>query len=114
MRISDWSSDVCASDLSTDYETLTLQSDYSRKFEALGMKHEFLTGVEYLHEKSHRSGLQNPGGTTAGNPPVFLPYVERSEERRVGKECVSTCRSLWLPSHKKKNNTSTIQNCTSN
>jgi len=63
---------------STDYETLTLQSDYSRKFEALGMKHEFLTGVEYLHENSHRSGLQNLGGTTiaSGIPPSFLPYVE--------------------------------------
>src|SRR3546814_13729733 len=29
--------------------------------------------------------------------------VERSEERRVGKECVSTCRSRWLPYHNKKN-----------
>src|SRR3546814_12189876 len=28
--------------------------------------------------------------------------VERSEERRVGKECVSTCRSRWSPSHEKK------------
>src|SRR3546814_14574201 len=28
----------------------------------------------------------------------------RSEERRVGKECVSTCRSRWSPYHKKKNN----------
>src|SRR3546814_17938950 len=28
--------------------------------------------------------------------------VNRSEERRVGKECVSTCRSRWSPSHKKK------------
>src|SRR3546814_17854835 len=27
----------------------------------------------------------------------------RSEERRVGKECVSTCRSRWSPDHKKKN-----------
>src|SRR3546814_20527139 len=29
----------------------------------------------------------------------------RSEERRVGKECVSTCRSRWSPYHLKKNNT---------
>lgn len=61
---------------STDYETFTLQSDYSRTFRALGMKHAFLAGVEYLHEDSHRAGLQNLGGTTAGNPPVFLPGVE--------------------------------------
>src|SRR3546814_14298887 len=34
------------------------------------------------------------------------PPVERSAERRVGKECVSTCRSRWSPYHsKKKNNT---------
>src|SRR3546814_15524422 len=29
-------------------------------------------------------------------------YIGRSEERRVGKECVSTCRSRWSPSHSKK------------
>src|SRR3546814_1766817 len=31
-----------------------------------------------------------------------LAGAERSEERRVGKECVSTCRSRWSPYHKKK------------
>src|SRR3546814_11395096 len=30
------------------------------------------------------------------------PYTTRSEERRVGKECVSTCRSRWSPYHEKK------------
>src|SRR3546814_16414268 len=37
---------------------------------------------------------------------VHLPgsWFARSEERRVGKECVSTCRSRWSPFHKKKNN----------
>src|SRR3546814_11233984 len=34
--------------------------------------------------------------------PVYAQF--RSEERRVGKECVSTCRSWWCPSHQKKNN----------
>src|SRR3546814_7960917 len=29
----------------------------------------------------------------------FLPDLNRSEERRVGKECVSTCRSRWSPYH---------------
>lgn len=58
-----------------DYETLALQTDFSNKFKAWGMKHEFLAGAEYLHEDSFRHGLQNLGGTTAGNPPVFQPYV---------------------------------------
>src|SRR3546814_12550766 len=33
---------------------------------------------------------------------AFEDYQDRSEERRVGKECVSTCRSRWSPVHKKK------------
>jgi catecholate siderophore receptor len=61
---------------SMDYETLTLQSDFNTQFRALGMKHELVTGIEYLHEDSHRTSLQNLGGTDAGNPPIFLPYVE--------------------------------------
>ncbi len=39
------------------------------------MQHEILLGAEYLHEDSYRHGLQNLGGTTALNPPVFQPYV---------------------------------------
>src|SRR3546814_11285295 len=35
--------------------------------------------------------------------------IQRSEERRVGKECVSTCRSRWSPYPKKKNITDTIE-----
>src|SRR3546814_5584188 len=35
---------------------------------------------------------------------IFLPLTQRSEERRVGKECVSTCRSRWWPYNTKKNN----------
>src|SRR3546814_14215207 len=34
--------------------------------------------------------------------PDYLGGYERSEERRVGKECVSTCRSRWSPDHYKK------------
>ncbi|AJP48634.1 TonB-dependent receptor [Rugosibacter aromaticivorans] len=57
-----------------DYETVTLQSDYSTKFTAMGMKHELLTGVEYLKENSYRHSLRNLGGTTAANPPYYQPY----------------------------------------
>src|SRR3546814_2906554 len=41
-------------------------------------------------------------GATASVPPSDRP---RSEERRVGKECVSTCRSRWSPYHYKKKKT---------
>lgn len=56
-----------------DYETVTLQSDYSTKFTALGMKHEALVGLEYLNENSWRKGLLN-FGTTA--QPDFRPYEQ--------------------------------------
>src|SRR3546814_13561248 len=35
----------------------------------------------------------------------YLTTTIRSEERRVGKECVGTCRSRWAPDHLKKKNT---------
>src|SRR3546814_7169638 len=62
MRISDWSSDVCSSDL-------------------------------LLRIKQRRIEMRQQGGRDE------QPQQERSEERRVGKECVSTCRSRWSPYH---------------
>src|SRR3546814_7331146 len=66
MRISDWSSDVCSSDLAG---------------EAAGQGRTIL----YVED----------------DPEVrkFGLLQLRSEERRVGKECVSTCRSRWSPYH---------------
>jgi len=57
----------------SDYETVTLQSDLTTRFDALGMKHEVLTGFEWLKEDSTRKGLQNFG--TAGAP-IYLAYRE--------------------------------------
>lgn len=57
-----------------DYETVALQTDYNTVFDAMNMKHEFLVGADYLREDGFRHSLQNQGGTTAGNPPFFLPY----------------------------------------
>jgi catecholate siderophore receptor len=52
------------------YETLNLQSDFSTKLDLAGMKHEVLTGVEYLKEKNYRNSLQ------AFNPITGLPYTQ--------------------------------------
>lgn len=57
----------------SDYQTLTLQSDFNTRFQALGMKHELLAGLEYLKEDSHRKALQNFGTAPA---PAFYPYRE--------------------------------------
>src|SRR3546814_3755170 len=72
MRISDWSSDVCSSDLATVAE---------ERVDALP------TGLARLVELAR---------ALATRPRVILL---RSEERCVGKECVSTCRSRWSPYH---------------
>jgi catecholate siderophore receptor len=61
---------------SLDYETLAAQSILNSSFQAWGMNHDVVGGIEYLHEDSHRTSLQNLGGVTEVNPPLFEPYVE--------------------------------------
>src|SRR3546814_18555610 len=100
MRISDWSSDVCSSDLIFTYENETIipaESVYA-VFEAkqtadaglVAYAQEKVASVRRLHRKS--LPVPHAGGT----------YPARSEDRRVGKECVSTCRSRWSPYHSKQ------------
>src|SRR3546814_20898540 len=81
MRISDWSSDVCSSDLLTIFDATC----------------PLVTKVHIEVKRYSREGREVVLIGHAGHP-----EVERSEERRVGKECVSTCRSRWSPYHYKK------------
>src|SRR3546814_13658904 len=97
MRISDWSSDVCSSDLRLLDELMTLSSEIedvaaatTYRFSAARAYYALvLRRVEELREQ-RVEGLQ-----------TVSEFVDRrrSEERRVGKECVSTCRSRWSPYH---------------
>src|SRR3546814_7665598 len=96
MRISDWSSDVCSSDLPASGRAFSPQL------------------YEWLAANAHAVQGDGPITRSAGTPELFLvtqrsvlhrayglaiatPVMGRSEERRVGKECVSTCRSRWWP-----------------
>src|SRR3546814_13182685 len=101
MRISDWSSDVCSSDL------LWSVGDRLQPTERRGHRAEVVP-VRAFHVPSEGAELRGEIAQIAhvGNPGVRLDLVvvddhadlaERSEERRVGKECVSTCRSRWSP-----------------
>src|SRR3546814_12731723 len=94
MRISDWSSDVCSSDLFLLRELLGQRTHFLHQRAVcclLGRKHE-LAGTRIIPDGS----ILNAGGI----PPDVL--LGSSEERRVGKECVSTCRSRCSRYHEKK------------
>src|SRR3546814_14671428 len=122
LRISDWSSDVCSSDLS---DVLRL----SQRLQALDADPGTSRGAAYERLQA-RQALQVLAQARSSDRPVALKVaqarvetaevaaqtavtqaeidrldrersellVERSAERRVGKECVSTCRSRWSPS----------------
>src|SRR3546814_7040829 len=92
MRISDWSSDVCSSDL-LDTEVLDLAGTLRRPVHDTQAKRH---SVSDLLNKVHLESLDNAkiGAVLSG---ANIECKGRSEERRVGKECVSTCRSRWSP-----------------
>src|SRR3546814_6752985 len=93
MRISDWSSDVCSSDLGDDRCRLEaeLGDDVELRVAALG--EGVLPGQRLL-----QGGRRNVGAAfrMAGNADGL---DARSEEPRGRKECVSTCRSRWWQYH---------------
>src|SRR3546814_14249991 len=106
MRISDWSSDVCSSDLAGRGDQRPLH-DAGRAV-LLQQRHQGLAHLEFgdggldiqvrIDAECFRRRLDRllvAGGEGAQR--VLDAVAKRSEERRVGKECVSTCRSRWSP-----------------
>src|SRR3546814_15975310 len=96
MRISDWSSDVCSSDLSLAFRhrmrTESFTAEYS-VYLLLTCRVSTLNG-SISNAASHAgksSGVICTFPTHAASPPIWT--VQRSEELRVGKECVGTCSS---------------------
>src|SRR3546814_14780911 len=102
MRISDWSSDVCSSDLlRRAHQANSNVIEWSRQhageptFISVITLMELEMGVRRLENKDIKQGQVLRQWLDAQVKP-------RSEERRVGKECVSTCRSRWSTYHEKK------------
>src|SRR3546814_18305135 len=97
MRISDWSSDVCSSDL--DRLVILFQSEIQIGY---GKQRIFgvLAGPVVQDDIQVVQGFLRVAATVQAYP-ADVPgvFLLRSEERRVGKECVSTCRSRWSPYH---------------
>src|SRR3546814_11124945 len=115
MRISDWSSDVCSSDLATQAQLCRAKEaihDVVRRAEAV--VHQLPVAFRPYYEQRRQFALRDAGGELDID---LLPVVEgeqrlprrptasdrvaeaRSEVRRVGTECGSTCRPLWSAFH---------------
>src|SRR3546814_11443280 len=102
MRISDWSSDVCSSDLLVAIGALgvAVNDDLALEDRARLVVDDAL---EDLAAGGVRHQVVDPRGVVAvllaAHQVGAVQVAVRSEERRVGKECVSTCRSRWSPYH---------------
>src|SRR3546814_14048337 len=116
MRISDWSSDVCSSDLEEITGTYVVVAIWDQR--------RLIVPLQYFIEKPFQNWTRHSSqilGTAMLWTDYRLPVepiraevsrlckqdkawdgrvgiVQRSEERRVGKACVCTCRSGWWPS----------------
>src|SRR3546814_16750081 len=97
MRISDWSSDVCSSDLEIGGigEIAIVEEESRTRLVGIDIDIVDSPGVE-----GGRAPLDAVDDIALFEQKLGeVGSVLRSEERRVGKECVSTCRSRWSPSH---------------
>src|SRR3546814_20236540 len=93
MRISDWSSDVCSSDLA-GFDGVQLHGANGYLID------QFLRDGSNLRDDDYGGPVENRIRLLSEVTEALIAV--RSEERRVGKECVSTCRSRWSPYHSKK------------
>src|SRR3546814_14187709 len=101
MRISDWSSDVCASDLG---ELRHRQPEIGEGADDRDDDRDHAREDRAADKEMTETHVESPRPTGAGKisgseREEASCRLERSEERRVGKECVSTCRSRWSPYH---------------
>src|SRR3546814_11932888 len=100
MRISDWSSDVCSSDLMINGNHALQKQLASLLDKRNDIAHRMLLphfGVRRRDEDLRR--VHDELKSTEESLHGAMKDLARSEERRVGKECVSTCRSRWSPDH---------------
>src|SRR3546814_13101253 len=97
MRISDWSSDVCSSDLIAKHEALP---GYDLGEVIVVPVEEHLHVADGLGARIHqRFAVMDINLHLRCAYQAQQSKAARSEERRVGKECVRTCRSRWSPYH---------------
>src|SRR3546814_15330721 len=103
MRISDWSSDVCSSDLAEGCRAARRQRIDDGDVEPSPPKIESRADADDARADDRHFPARIPHiDLSARCWPINMPtncHPIRSEVRRVGKECVSTCRSRWWQLH---------------
>src|SRR3546814_14164650 len=117
MRISDWSSDVCSSDLLSGmtgaaateaaeffdiYKMNVVNIPTNRPIARIDDEDEFYKNITDKFgaiAKTIREANERGQPVLVGTVSIEKSVLLRSEERRVGNECVSTCRSRWSPYH---------------
>src|SRR3546814_14814634 len=117
MRISDWSSDVCSSDLAHNIQGIVRNSMTAGDVEriVLAPDEHIVAEIEFLRPAMGRDFVRHDDTNALPELPILfkrinVPHlhsrhregewhgqIARSEERRVGKECVSTFSSRWSP-----------------
>src|SRR3546814_17735219 len=102
MRISDWSSDVCSSDLDLLKGIGAVGPGQGRPVvvmgeRGLGKSHLMAALFHAVHDPVSTDTWLKTWAVTLGQPEIGQIHLRRSEERRVGKECVSKCSSRWSP-----------------
>src|SRR3546814_15948939 len=113
MRISDWSSDVCSSDLNAVLDHEHGATDIQRKgtvpYSTVHIlnrgisRHLRNTGIRRVVMENVDPAEALAGDRTKVADTLFLGQIYRSEKRRVGKECVSPLSSRMAPLPEKKN-----------
>src|SRR3546814_16510634 len=106
MRISDWSSDVCSSDLDHDHTPLTCEAFLRYHTGPVAGARGGPPSTHFCRLLYYMTALKDQRKKLLFTAMVIIQmviaiiyYAFRSEERCVGKDCVSTCGSRWLPSH---------------
>src|SRR3546814_18225918 len=118
MRISDWSSDVCSSDLRQlgggegDEIGGGQRPEVTGTDAEIGLQVRRDDGIHATEQVGQEIAAGEGKQHAAGDKGRAGPQGARSEERRVGKECVSTCRYRWSPYHSKKKIKTNIQRTT--
>src|SRR3546814_20956615 len=103
MRISDWSSDVCSSDLAIDMAMAHGQTQvinrfrvgYLMSFNAAGRLRQIIELLDAAGDDWRTRPVDTENFMSRAYYGLILIWIGRSEESRVGKEWVSSCRSRW-------------------